>query len=63
MISELSLGQKVRAQPKRKWRDFQTPIKSITADFNTYREGKKVSGVFGFSGKIPFGKNTGNQIG
>jgi len=38
MISELSLGRKVRSQPKRKWRDFQTRIMSITADFNTYQE-------------------------
>jgi len=38
MISELSLGRKVRAQPKRKWRDFQMRIMAITADFNTYQE-------------------------
>lgn len=38
MISELSLGRKIRAQPKRKWREFQIRIMAITADFNTYQE-------------------------
>jgi len=38
MISEMSLGRKVRSQPKSKWRDFQTRIMAITADFNTYQE-------------------------
>ncbi|KAE9523275.1 hypothetical protein AGLY_016223 [Aphis glycines] len=37
MIAELSLGRKVRALPKRKWRDFQKRIMSITAEFNTYQ--------------------------
>jgi hypothetical protein len=30
--------QKVRAQPKRKWRDFQMRIMAITADFNIYQK-------------------------
>lgn len=38
IISELSLGRNVRAHPKRKWRDFQMRIMSITADFITHQE-------------------------
>lgn len=37
MYNHIVFYQKVRALPKRKWRDYQKQIMAIIADFNTYQ--------------------------
>lgn len=42
-ITELSLGRKIKAAPKKKWIDYQLKIQHIAADFDTYkRDGKEL---------------------
>ena len=41
MISKLSLGRKVKAQPKKKWFDFRRQIRIITLQYQDYRKEEK----------------------
>ncbi len=46
MVTELSLGRRVKAAPKRKWLKIQSRLRRMIENDNEYKTDKKKAGIF-----------------